>query len=261
MLVSGNLGIFGDSGSSKSWVTGLLAEGMHLAGYQVLLIDPEGDFRGLRSLPGIIALSGDATTLPTPSLVAMLLEEASISVVLDLCLYPVAQREFYIAELLHALRPMREHKFRPHWIVLEEAQSLLPPARNAVLTALQPMLDRGGLAFVSYRPDRLAEPVLAALNRCLAARLSEPESVLKIERLIQAPTAERCWHVRRRDRSGCAGRVRCDCVRPPAACPTSGTCTDISIRLYPGTNAFTFVQSRDILVRVTAHYAEIYTLR
>jgi len=190
MLVSGNLGVFGDSGSGKSWVTGLLAEGMHLAGYQVLLIDPEGDFRGLRSLPGIIALTGDATTLPTPSLVAMLLEEASISVVLDLCLYPLAQREFYITELLHALRPMREHKFRPHWIVLEEAQSFLPPAGNAVLTALQPMLDKGGLAFVSYRPDRLAEPVLEALNRCLAARLSEPESIQVIERLIQAPSAE-----------------------------------------------------------------------
>ena len=30
---------------------------------------------------------------------------------------------------------------------------------------------------VSYRPDRLAAPVLAALERCLLTRLSEPEAV------------------------------------------------------------------------------------
>ncbi len=90
-LAGQNLGIFGDSGTGKSWVTGLLAEGMHRAGYQVLLIDPEGDHRGLRSLPRMIAISGDESTLPDPSVIALLLEEASNSVILDLCAYPDRQ--------------------------------------------------------------------------------------------------------------------------------------------------------------------------
>jgi hydroxymethylpyrimidine pyrophosphatase-like HAD family hydrolase len=189
-LVSSNLGIFGDSGSGKSWVTGLLAEGMHVAGYQVLLIDPEGDFRGLRSLPGIIALNGDELTLPTPSVVITLLEEASISVVLDLCSYPINKRDAYITELLQRLRPLKEHKFRPHWIVLEEAQHFLPPDGNEISAALEPMLTQGGWAFVSYRPDRLVESLLTAIDHCLLARLSDSEAVQAVANIINIPTAE-----------------------------------------------------------------------
>ena len=189
-LARSNLGIFGDSGSGKSWVTGLLVEGMHLAGYQVLLLDPEGDFRGLRSLPGISVLSGDKVTLPTPTSVVMLLEEASNSVVIDLCLYPWADRDAYIADLLHALRPLREHKFRPQWIVLEEAQHFLSPVSNMVSTVLTPMLVLGGWALVSYRPDRLDAQVLAAINHCVVTRLSETESVQTVQAINHLPSAE-----------------------------------------------------------------------
>jgi hydroxymethylpyrimidine pyrophosphatase-like HAD family hydrolase len=176
-LAGGNVGVFGDSGSGKSWVTGLLAEGMHRAGYQVLLIDPEGDFRGLRDLAGMVAVDGDQETLPPPAFVVTLLEEGMLSVVLDLCRYPVTRRVTYVADVLRLLRPLRERKFRPHWIVLEEAQQFLPPNGSKVTAALRPMLADGGWAFVSYRPDRLAQPVLAALTQYLITRLSEPEAM------------------------------------------------------------------------------------
>jgi hypothetical protein len=39
------------------------------------------------------------------------------------------------------------------------------------------MLSTGGWAIVSYRPDRLTTEVLAALDRCILARLSKPEAV------------------------------------------------------------------------------------
>ena len=193
-LTDGNMGVFGDSGSGKSWVAGLLAEGMHHAGYQVLLIDPEGDFRGMRALPGIVAFEGDRRTLPSPALVAALLETVTVSVVLDLCSYPVARRDGYVADLLRALRSLKERKFRPHWIVLEEAQHFLPPYGNAVLTALSPMLADGGWAFVSYRPDRLANQALTALDRCILTRLSQPEAVQTVHQMLrhvpEAPLAD-----------------------------------------------------------------------
>ncbi|MCB0162929.1 MAG: HAD hydrolase family protein [Anaerolineae bacterium] len=180
VLAGNNVGVFGDSSSGKSWVAGLLAEGMHQAGYQILLIDPEGDFRGMHLLSEFVAFDGTHRTLPTPAVVARVLEEASVSVVLDLCSYPVSLRGQYVAELLHTLRSLKERKFRPHWIVLEEAQHFLSPTANdsnTVLTALLPMLAGGGWTFVSYRPDQLAEPVLAALDRCLLTRLSAPETI------------------------------------------------------------------------------------
>ncbi|MGD9317433.1 MAG: DUF5752 family protein, partial [Anaerolineae bacterium] len=175
-LVDGNLGVFGDSGSGKSWVTGLLIEGMHHAGYQVLVIDPEGDFKGMRALPGFVALDVNSNTVPPPRMVVTLLEAVTVSVVLDLSLYPLVRRDDYVAELTDALRLLREQRFRPHWIVLEEAQHFLPPNGNQVSSTLLPMLARGGWAFVSYRPDRLVDEVLAALDHCILTRLRDPEA-------------------------------------------------------------------------------------
>ena len=183
-LAGGNLGVFGDSGSGKSWVTGLLVEGMRHAGYQALIIDPEGDFKGLRALPGIVALEGNEKTIPSPALVVSLLEMGNVTVVLDLCAYHVNHRIEYVAELLRALRSLKERKFRPHWTVLEEAQHFLPPNGNAVSTELTPMLGAGGWAFVSYRPDRLTSSILDRLNYCLLTRLTEPEAIKTVYRVV-----------------------------------------------------------------------------
>jgi len=190
-LAGGNLGVFGDSGSGKSWVTGLLAEGMRHAGYQSLLIDPEGDFKGLRALPGIVALEGNEKSLPAPALVVALLEMGNVTVVLDLCAYRVNHRIEYVADLLRALRSLRERKFRPHWIVLEEAQHFFPPNGSTASTELVPMLAAGGWAFVSYRPDRLAHPVLEKLNHCLLTRLTEPEAVQTVCHIVSPVLEEK----------------------------------------------------------------------
>ncbi|MGD8819995.1 MAG: HAD hydrolase family protein [Anaerolineae bacterium] len=182
ILADGNLGVFGDSGSGKSWVAGLLAEGMHTTGYQVLLIDPEGDFKGMRALPGFVALDVNSESVPPPAMSATLLEAVNMSVVLDLSAYPVTRRDAYVADLLRALHPLRERKFRPHWIVLEEAQHFLSSNDSAVAAALQPMLGAGGWALVSYRPDRLADEFLAALDLCILTRLAESEAARALRR-------------------------------------------------------------------------------
>lgn len=171
-LAGRNLGVFGNSATGKSWMVGLIAEGLHHEDYQVLLIDPEGDFRGLRVLPRFVSLSGDRASLPPPAAVVSLIEEGGVSLVLDLSQYPVMQRSPYLAELLRALRPVRERKFRPHWIVFDETQEFLFEG-GEVTELLRPLLEAGGWAFVSYRPDRLSESVLSALHHCLLTRLTD----------------------------------------------------------------------------------------
>ena len=180
-LAGRNLGVFGDSGTGKSWVVGLLAEGLHHEEYQVLLVDPEGDFRGLRALPRFVALEGDRLSMPAPSAVVALLETGGMSVVLDLSRYPITLRIPYVAALARALRPLRERKYRPHWIVLDEAQQLLPFNGGEVATTVVPLLGNGGWAFVSYRPDRLDPIVLRSIHHCLTTRLVEPEAVRAVQ--------------------------------------------------------------------------------
>jgi hypothetical protein len=56
--------IAGEPGTGKSWLAGLLCEQLILQGYCVCVIDPEGDYRSLDTLPGVITLGGDD---PPPS--------------------------------------------------------------------------------------------------------------------------------------------------------------------------------------------------
>ncbi len=192
LLAGNNLGIFGDSGAGKSWVAGLLAEGMHHANYQVLLIDPEGDFRGMQVMSEVVAFKGGLHTMPSPSVVATVLESVGVSVVLDLSEYPISRRGEYMANLLRLIRPLRERKFRPHWILLEEAQFFLSPFSDhyqPILEVLTPMLAGGGWAFVSYSPAQLGDPVLSALSHCLLTRLNEADSIRAVRQQFQLPAS------------------------------------------------------------------------
>ncbi|MGE3719720.1 MAG: HAD hydrolase family protein, partial [Bauldia sp.] len=55
MAVRGrNVVIAGDPKSGKSWIAGLLCEQLILMRYSVYILDPEGDYKGLDALPGVI---------------------------------------------------------------------------------------------------------------------------------------------------------------------------------------------------------------
>jgi haloacid dehalogenase-like hydrolase/Helicase HerA, central domain len=100
MLLDDNLGIAGSSGAGKSWLAGLLAEELLKQGYQICLIDPEGDYRGLRAFPHTLLLGGADTRLPTVEDVVTLSEYAEVSLVLDFSSHPLAERRTYINQLL-----------------------------------------------------------------------------------------------------------------------------------------------------------------
>jgi hypothetical protein len=56
------------------------------------------------------------------------------------------------------------------------------------------MLPSGGWTFVSYRPDRLDEQVLATIDHCLIARVTDEEVTKAIARITQLPPAESLAH-------------------------------------------------------------------
>ena len=86
-----NIVIAGDPRSGKSWVAGLMCEQLILQGYNMCVIDAEGDYRTLESLPGVVVFGGDNPVPELPDL-SRVLRHPYMSVVVDLSHVPYERR-------------------------------------------------------------------------------------------------------------------------------------------------------------------------
>lgn len=180
-LVNSNLGIFGASSSGKSWLAGLLAEELLKQGYQVCIIDPEGDYRALGAGPHTLLTGGPETRLPSVADVVNFFESSCVSLVLDLSVCAAVERAAYILELLRALRGLRARRGRPHWFLVDEVQSLCPPEGGQLTDLLLEAMPGGGFSLVSYRPSQIAPAILEALDYWLVTHLRLREEIEALE--------------------------------------------------------------------------------
>jgi hydroxymethylpyrimidine pyrophosphatase-like HAD family hydrolase/CheY-like chemotaxis protein len=177
-LVDSRLGIFGASNSGKSWLAGLLTEELFRLGYQVCIIDPEGDYRAMASMTHSLHLGVSDTPLPSMADLVNLLEWHSVSLVLDLSIRAPEERVGYVLELARALRGLRARRGRPHWFLIDEAQSFCPPDGGELTNLLLESMQEGlGVGLVSYRPSQLSPQLLEKLDHCLLTRLGIPEEI------------------------------------------------------------------------------------
>lgn len=180
-----NVLIAGDTKSGKSWVAGLLCEQLVLHGYCVCVIDPEGDYRSLESLPGVTVLGGDDPP-PTPRQLMRALRYPDRSVVIDLSRLPQDAKRAYIHAVLPALNVMRQHTGLPHRIVLDEAHYFLHDADPGRLLDLE----RNGYTVITYCASRLPKPLLAATEVMIVTCESNPKEIEALRRMCnQCSTA------------------------------------------------------------------------
>lgn len=176
MLVDSRLGIFGASSTGKSWLAGLVTEGLFKLGYQVCIIDPEGDYRSLALSTQSLLLGGPNSPLPSVADVVNFGEWHGISLVLDLSMYPIEDRKIFLAELLRALHGLRVRRGRPHWLLIDEIQSFCPVEDNEITPLLLEAMQEGmGCGIVSYRPSQVSPALLDRLDHWLLTRISLPE--------------------------------------------------------------------------------------
>lgn len=180
-LLDGNWGIFGASASGKSWIAGLLAEQLITLGYEVNLIDPEGDYRGLRSFSRTLLLGGPKVRLPPVVNVVTLDQYAKISLVLDLSSYDLKERTEYVLELLQAVKELRQRIGQPHWLLLDEAHSFCSQCGGEVTRLLQELMLDGGVTLVSYRPSLVNQSLLTKLDHWVLTRTRLPEEIKLID--------------------------------------------------------------------------------
>jgi hydroxymethylpyrimidine pyrophosphatase-like HAD family hydrolase len=149
--------IAGEPGSGKSWLAGLLCEQLILQGYCLCIIDPEGDYRSLEALPGVILMGGDDPP-PRARALTQALRYPDTSVVIDLSKLSHSDKREYLRELLPMLATLRRQSGLPHKILIDEAHYYLgePHGQHLVDAEL------AGYILVTYRMSGIDQHVCAA---------------------------------------------------------------------------------------------------
>lgn len=183
-----NILITGDPRSGKSWITGLFCEQLLLHGYCLCVIDPEGDYATLESLPGVVVFGGDE---PPPRLtdVVRALRHPDTSIVIDLSALSHDEKLAYVGELLPTLVSLRRSSGLPHWIVVDEAHYFL----NAPNAAQRVDRELAAYILITYRPSQLHPDLLQEVETVLATPLTDPAEVLALTSLCGVEGAETAW--------------------------------------------------------------------
>jgi hypothetical protein len=165
--------VAGPSGSGKSTVTSALVERLVEAGYQVCLVDPEGDYDEGVGTSSVV--SGDADAVPSVQEVVGLLEQPGQSVVVNLLAIPIPDRPGYFEELLPQIAAHSTRYGRPHWLIVDEAHHLFPRAMDS--TAVDLLHQLSALMLVTVHPEAVNASVLRALDTVVAVG-EEPGGVM-----------------------------------------------------------------------------------
>ncbi len=170
-LLCNNLAIVGGSSSGKSWLAGLIAEELLERHYQICIIDPEGDYSGLRAFPHTVVVGGRETGTTPVEDVVTLCEYSGVSPILDLSLMEVGDRQRYIGDLLRSLQALRERRGRPHWILIDEIHNFCPADGSGLTSQVIADASNGGLCIVSYRPSLVAPALFEKIDQWLLTRM------------------------------------------------------------------------------------------
>jgi HAD superfamily hydrolase (TIGR01484 family) len=153
--------IAGTSGIGKSRLASALIERMQLHGFQICVIDPEGDYEGLTDTISL----GDANRPPLESEAFDVLRKPSANLVVNLLGIGMPDRPIFFSKLLSGLLEFRSKFGRPHWIVVDEAHHLVP-AESAPSVFLPGKLP--GTILITALPERLAENALETTGAIIA---------------------------------------------------------------------------------------------
>ena len=169
--VGDNVLIAGTSGSGKSTLARAILEQLIDQGYQICVIDPEGDYPSMEKM----IVFGNAQRAPTVAEVITALETPAAQAIVNLVGLPLEDRPAFFLELLPKLREMRLHTGRPHRVLVDEAHHLMPKNWRTTPESLR---DLQSMLLVTVHPDRLASQVLNSVDLAVALG-QEPVTTLR----------------------------------------------------------------------------------
>jgi hydroxymethylpyrimidine pyrophosphatase-like HAD family hydrolase len=182
-----NILIAGDPRSGKSWITGLFCEQLILQAYCLCVIDPEGDYATLGSLPGVVLFGGDDPP-PRFSDVARALRHPDVSIVIDLSSISHAEKLSYVNELLPMLASLRRTVGLPHWIVVDEAHYFLHQPNERCID-----FELAAYVMTTYQPSQLHPELRNAIESIIVTPMTNPVEVHALAGLCGANGEENEW--------------------------------------------------------------------
>ena len=177
----GGVLIAGTSGGGKSTAATGFVENIIERGFQLCVIDPEGDYTDLE---GAIVL-GDAKSKPRLPEIAELLGKPDQNVVVNLLGVDIAERPHFLSELMPVLSRLRVETARPHWLVIDEAHHVLPSTWNGASVILPQ--EFAATVLITVQPDHVATEVLQKTDYVLALGSEADHSVSSFCKAVGEP--------------------------------------------------------------------------
>jgi Mn-dependent DtxR family transcriptional regulator len=201
------IGILAKRRAGKSYTARRFAEQLFKAGQQIVIVDPKGDWWGIRSAadgksPGlpIVILGGERGDIPLEvgggEIVARLVTEERVSVLLDLSLFRKHEVATFMTSFLENLYRLKaREQFRtPLMLIIDEADAIAPqkPQENEarMLGAAEDIVRRGGqrgigCMLITQRSAVLNKNVLTQVEMMVALRTIAPQDLKAMDAWIE----------------------------------------------------------------------------
>ncbi|HMU56222.1 MAG TPA: HAD-IIB family hydrolase [Nitrospira sp.] len=159
--VGSNLLIAGTSGSGKSTLAHGLLERLSDGGYQICIIDPEGDYASVDQ----VIVFGNAQRGPSIAEVLTALDSPTAQVAVNLVGLPLKDRPAFFSELLPRIQERQAQIGRPHRILIDEAHHLMPKKWEPTSELAGHLT---GMIFVTVHPEEVSSRVLRSIDVAVA---------------------------------------------------------------------------------------------
>ncbi|PZO38446.1 MAG: phosphoglycolate phosphatase [Pseudanabaena frigida] len=158
-----NILLAGISGGGKSTLATGLIERFIDKGYQVCIIDPEGDYQEFEQS----VILGNAQQIPNSAEVLTALSKPEQNLIVNLMGVKIDDRPLYLAQLLPSLLEMRVRTGRPHWIIIDEVHHMFHADWNAAVTLPQSV---SGTLMITVHPEHVATSALSLVDTIIAVK-------------------------------------------------------------------------------------------
>jgi hypothetical protein len=130
-------------------------------GYQICLIDPEGDFENAEEF----FATGDAARGPSLDHLESALGDPDTQVVVNMVGVAVDDRAGLFARVLAIAHEHRLRTGRPHWLIVDEAHDMLPQAGTD--QGIDLAGDYGSAILLTVHPAHVSSPILKQINKVI----------------------------------------------------------------------------------------------